>query len=176
MKIKLALILYLLAVYSPYAQTIISGASQADVDVLMARKAAVIEAYNDSDIEALAANYTEDAWHISPRREPAVGRAAIAAFFAPAMPAYIMRSNPTLLSVDIAGDIAVMISANELGGAPRPGAPGTKSGRDGQPPPAFTEKRTNLTVFKKQPDGRWLIHRFIDTTQPEDRPPAPDTK
>jgi ketosteroid isomerase-like protein len=88
------------------------------------------------------------------------------------MPAYTMQSNATVLSVDISGDLAVMISANELQGMPRPGAPGTKSGRDGNSPPAFTERRTNLTVFKKQSDGRWLIHRFIDTTPPE---PVPNT-
>ncbi|MSO96616.1 MAG: DUF4440 domain-containing protein [Rhodospirillaceae bacterium] len=148
--------------FSALAQTITGGTS-ADVAVLFARKQAVIEAYNKADIAALAANYTEDAWHISPRRAPAVGREAIAAYFAPAMKSYTMQSNPRVLNVDIAGDTATMISANELKGQPRLGA----VARDGQAPPAFSEQRTNLTVFKKQADGRWLIHRFVDTTPPE---------
>jgi uncharacterized protein (TIGR02246 family) len=156
-----------LLAFAAAAEPVITGGMQADVDALTARKAAVIEAYNAMDVEALAANYTVDASHISPRRTAARGRAAIAAFFAPAMPAYTMQSNATVLSVDISGDLAVMISANELTGTPRPGA----KGRDGEPPPAFTERRTNLTVFKKQADGRWLIHRFIDTPPPEIRPP-----
>jgi len=140
-----------------------STATADDLADLSARKQAVIDAYNNSDIDALAANYTEDAWHISPRRPPAVGRAAIAAFFAPAMKSYVMTSTPKVLNVDVSGDTATMISEGELKGSARPGA----VGRDGQPPPSFTERRTNITVFKKQADGRWLIHRFVDTPPPE---------
>jgi uncharacterized protein (TIGR02246 family) len=140
-----------------------STAAADDAADLSARKQAVIDAYNKADIQALAANYTEDAWHISPRRPPAVGRSAIAAYFGPAMRNYTMESKPKVLNVDVSGDTATMISEGELKGSPRLGA----VGRDGQPPPSFTERRTNITVFKKQADGRWLIHRFVDTTPPE---------
>lgn len=133
--------------------------------VLSARKAAVIAAYNAGDVAALAANYTPGAWHISPRRPPAVGRDAIAAYFAPAMAFYTMTSQATVLDVQASGDVAVMISENELTGTPRPGAL-----RNGQPAPAFTERRLNLTVFRKQPDGAWLIDRFIDTTPADQKP------
>lgn len=146
---------------------ILVSAAQAEVDDdLSARKQAVIDAYNAADIEALAANYTDGAWHISPRRAPAVGRAAIAAYFAPAMKFYTMNSTAKILSVDVSGDTAVMISENALTGTPRPDA-----ARDGKAPPAFTEHRLNLTVFRKQADGRWLIDRFIDTTPPEPAKP-----
>jgi uncharacterized protein (TIGR02246 family) len=164
---RLLLILATLTISCAALSQTITGGTQAAVAVLLARKQAVIDAYNKSDIEALAANYTEDAWHISPRRAPAVGRSAIAAFFAPAMKSYSMQSTPKVLNVDIVGEAATMISESELRGSPRPGA----VGRDGAALPAFTERRTNLTVFKKQPDGRWLIHRFIDTS-PVD-PPSP---
>jgi uncharacterized protein (TIGR02246 family) len=162
---RLALLVGLLAAVpaGASAQTV-TGGTAADVAALSARKQAVIDAYNRADIEAVAANYTADAWHISPRRPPAVGRAAIAAYFAPAMTSYLMQAAPTVLDVDIAGDTATLISQGELKGMPRPGA----VGRDGAPLPAFTERRVNLTVFKRQPDGRWLIHRFIDTTPAED--------
>lgn len=133
--------------------------------VLTARKQAVIDAYNAADIDKLAANYTDGAWHLSPRRAPAVGRQAIAAYFAPAMKFYTMASTAKVLSVDVSGDTAVMISENALTGTPRAGAE--------KAPAAFTENRINLTVFKKQADGRWLIDRFIDTTPPEPAKPTP---
>ncbi|MBM3514440.1 MAG: SgcJ/EcaC family oxidoreductase [Alphaproteobacteria bacterium] len=149
----------------PYLLAALAMTLPARADVaadLSARKQAVIDAYNAADIDALAANYTDDAWHISPRRPPAVGRAAIAAYFAPAMKFYTMVSSAKVLNVNVSGDTAVMISENSLTGMPRPGAAsGDKS------PPAFTESRINLTVFKKQTDGRWLIDRFIDTTPPD---------
>ena len=153
----------LLLVASPLAAQTITGGTAADLAALAARKQAVIDAYNAQDITALAANYTADAWHISPRRPPAVGREAIAQFFVRAMPMYTMTSKPQVLSVDVEGSTATMISASTLLGAPRPGV----VGRDGQAPPSFTETRTNLTVFKKQPDGQRLIQRFIDTPPPE---------
>jgi len=150
---------------SASAQTI-TGGTAADMKVLFDRKQAMIEAYNKSDLDAVAANYTVDAWHVSPRRPAAVGRDAIAAYFGPAMKVYTMESNAKVLDVDISGDTATMITENELKGAPRPGA----VGRDGKAPPSFVEKRTNITVFKKQADGRWLIHRFFDTNPPEAKP------
>ncbi|MBL8642629.1 MAG: SgcJ/EcaC family oxidoreductase [Rhodospirillaceae bacterium] len=145
-----------------FAQTVTGGTAE-DIKLLSARKQAMIDAYNKTDIDGVAANYTEDAWHVSPRRSAAVGRAAIAAYFEPAMRVYLMDSQSKVLNVDISGDTATMISENELKGSPRPGA----KGRDGAAPPPFVERRTNLTVFKKQADGRWLIHRFFDTTPPE---------
>jgi uncharacterized protein (TIGR02246 family) len=158
-----ALALALIVFAVPVAAQTITGGTAAEVAALSARKQAVIDAYNAQDINALAANYTSDAWHISPRRPPAVGREAIAQFFVRAMPIYTMTSIPKVLSVDIEGATATMISASTLVGAPRAGV----TGRDGAAPPAFTEVRTNMTVFKKQPDGQWLIHRFIDTPPPE---------
>src|SRR5690606_18062616 len=46
-----------------------------------------------------------------------------------------------------------------LHGEPRPEA--GDAGREVAP---FTERRLNLTQFRRQPDGRWLIRRYIDTT------------
>jgi uncharacterized protein (TIGR02246 family) len=145
---------------------VITGGTMEDVKTLQARNEAMISAYNKADIKAVAENYTDNAWHVSPRRPPAVGRDAIAAYFEPAMKLYTMESNNKVLNVDISGDTATVISQNELQGVPRAGA----MGRDGKPAPAFTERRMNLTVFKKQADGRWLIHRFFDTTPPEPKP------
>ncbi|MBL8628691.1 MAG: hypothetical protein JNM81_03615, partial [Rhodospirillaceae bacterium] len=81
----------------------ITGGTMQDVKTLLARKDAVIAAYNSADIKGVAANYTETAWHVSPRRPPAVGRAAIAAYFEPAMKAYTMDSQSKVLNVDISG-------------------------------------------------------------------------
>lgn len=150
-----------------FAQDItVTGGTMDDVKTLQARSDAMIAAYNKADIKALGENYTVDAWHVSPRRPPAVGRDAITAYFGPAMKLYTMESTSKVLNVDISGDTATLISENELKGAPRPGA----MGRDGKPAPAFTERRMNLTIYKLQSDGRWLIHRFFDTTPPEPKP------
>ncbi len=145
----------------------ITGGTMEDVKTLIVRKDAMIEAYNKADIKAVAANYTDNAWHVSPRRPPAIGRDAIAAYFEPAMKLYTMESQSKVLNVDISGDTATMISEGELKGVPRAGV----KGRDGNAPPTFTERRINMTVFKKQPDGRWLIHRFFDTTPAEAKTP-----
>ncbi len=58
-----------------------------------ARRAAAIAAYNAADVDAMVSNYTEDTWHISPRRPPVQGREALKAYFAPAMKSYL--SSPT---------------------------------------------------------------------------------
>jgi uncharacterized protein (TIGR02246 family) len=145
---------------------IITGGTMEDVKTLVVRKDAMIEAYNKADIKAVAANYTDNAWHVSPRRPPAIGREAIAAYFEPAMKLYTMESQSKVLNVDISGDTATMISEGELKGVPRAGA----KGRDGNAPPTFSERRINMTVFKKQADGRWLIHRFFDTTPADPKP------
>ncbi len=44
-----------------------------------------------------------------------------------------------------------------------------QKGSDGNPAPSFTERRMNLTVYRKPADGRWLIHRFFDTAPAEPR-------
>lgn len=146
------------------------GVPSAVLDVLIERRDAAIEAYNGGDIEAFVANYTADAWHISPRRPPVQGREALAAYFAPAMKLYLMRTEVRLLDAELEGDTATLISETTLTGEPRPGV-----SRDGGGPPEFTERRLNLTIFRRQPDGRWLIHRYVDT-QPAEPAAAPATE
>lgn len=118
------------------------------------RRAAAIAAYNAGDVDAMVSNYTEDTWHISPRRPPVQGRPALKAYFAPAMKSYLMATDNEILNIDVDGDTATAITRSTLTGSPRQGVEA----------PAFNEQRLNLSVFKRQANGDWLIHRFIDTT------------
>lgn len=118
------------------------------------RRAAAIAAYNAGDVEAMVSHYTEDTWHISPRRPPVMGRTALSAYFAPAMKSYLMAIDNEILNINVEGDVVTAITKSTLNGMPRPGVE----------VPAFTEQRLNLSVFKRQANGDWLIHRFIDTT------------
>lgn len=121
------------------------------------RRAAAIAAYNKGDVDAMMSHYTEDTWHISPRRPPVQGRTALRGYFAPAMKSYLMATDNEILDLDVDGDTATAITRSTLTGSPRPGV---------EVPP-FTEQRLNLSVFKRQANGDWLIHRFIDTTPVE---------
>lgn len=123
-------------------------------EAVIERRAAAIAAYNAGDADAMVSHYTEDTWHISPRRPPVQGRAALRDYFAPAMKSYLMSTDNDILNVDVDGDTATVITRSTLTGSPRPGVQA----------PSFTEERLNLSVFKRQANGDWLIHRFIDTT------------
>ena len=122
-----------------------------------ARRAAAIAAYNAADVDAMVSHYTQDTWHISPRRPPVQGREALRAYFAPAMKSYLMETDNEIIDLDVDGDTATVITRSTLMGKPRPG----------KEVPAFTEQRLNLSVFKRQDNGDWLIHRFINTSPAE---------
>ncbi len=126
------------------------------------RRAAAIAAYNAGDADAMVSHYTQDTWHISPRRPPVQGRAALRQYFAPAMKSYLMSTDNKILDLDVDGDTATVITRSTLTGSPRPGVEA----------PTFTEERLNLSVFKRQANGDWLIHRFIDTTPAKTEPAA----
>lgn len=126
----------------------------------------VLDDYNRGDVRALVSHYAEDAWHVSPRRPPVRGREALAEFYAPAMKFYRMRAETTVLDAEREGDSATLLLETVLHGEPRPEA--GDAGREVAP---FTERRLNLTQFRRQPDGRWLIRRYIDTTPPAPREP-----
>lgn len=133
----------------------VSAESLADIKAAIEdRRVAVIAAYNAGDVEEMVSHYTEDTWHISPRRPPVQGRAALKAYFAPAMKSYLMVPNNEIIDLDVDGDVATVITRSSLSGVPRPGVDA----------PSFTEERLNLSVYKRQSNGDWLIHRFIDTT------------
>lgn len=139
-----------------------AGSALADSDVraaVEARRAAAIAAYNAADVDAMVSHYTEDTWHISPRRPPVQGREALKAYFGPAMKSYLMEPDNEIINLDVDGDTATVITRSTLRGKPRPG----------KDVPAFQEERLNLSVFKRQENGDWLIHRFIDTTPAEPR-------
>lgn len=136
----------------------VSAESHSDVrSAIVERRAAAIAAYNAGDVDVMVSHYTEGTWHISPRRPPVQGRAALKAYFAPAMTSYLMATDNEILNLDVDGDTATVITRSTLRGSPRPGVD----------VPSFTEERLNLSVFKRQPNGEWLIHRFIDTTPAE---------
>ncbi len=129
-------------------------------EAVIERRAAAIAAYNAGDADAMVSHYTEDTWHISPRRPPVNGRADLRAYFAPAMKSYLMSTDNDILNIDVDGDTATVITRSTLKGSPRPGVEA----------PSFTEERLNLSVFKRQANGEWLIHRFIDTTPAKSDP------
>ncbi len=130
--------------------------SQDDATAIRAVLSQVIDSYNAQDLEGLAGAYSEDAWHMSIRRPMVKGRENIAAFYGPAMPTFRMESAREELDLEIHGDAAVMIQASTLTGFPRDKP---ESG------PVFEEKRLSTIVFRKM-DGRWYIHRYMDSTNP----------
>ncbi len=122
-----------------------------------ARRVAAIDAYNAADVDAMVSHYTADTWHISPCRLTVQGREALKAYFALAMKSYLMGTDNEIIDLEVDGDTATVITRSTLYGKPRPG----------KEVPGFTEQRLNLSVFKRQDNGDWPIHRFIDTTPTE---------
>jgi uncharacterized protein (TIGR02246 family) len=112
-----------------------------------------IEAVNAGDLARLLSLMADDVVFLNPGRAP-FGRDEFPAGFSAGHQRSRIRCISELEEVVAAGDIAYTLCKDSLSVIPRAGG-------------AATELAGNrITIYRKQPDGRWLLARDAHTLSP----------
>ncbi len=109
-----------------------------------------IEAVNAGDLVRLLGLMTDDAVFLSPGQTP-IGRDGFPAGFSTAHQQSRIRCVSDLEEVVVAGEVAYTLCRDSLSVTPRAG---------GQ---AAELAGHRITIYRKQPDGRWLLARDAHT-------------
>ena len=112
-----------------------------------------IDAVNAGDLARLLGLMTDDVVLLNPGRAP-FGRDGFPAVFSSAHQEFRLRCISELEEVVVAGDVAYTLCRDSLSVTPRAGGEAT----------ALAGHR--ITIYRKQPDGRWLLARDAHTLSP----------
>jgi uncharacterized protein (TIGR02246 family) len=112
-----------------------------------------IEAVNAGDLGRLLTLMADDVVFLNPGQEP-IGRDGLSASFSAAHQQARIRCISELEDVVIVGEVAYALSRDSLSVTP------VASGE------AMQLAGDRLTVYRKQPDGRWLLARDAHTLSP----------
>jgi uncharacterized protein (TIGR02246 family) len=112
-----------------------------------------IDAVNAGDLGRLLGLMADDVVFLNPGQAP-VGREGFSSGFSAAHQQARVRCVSELENVEVVGEVAYTLSRDSLSVAPRAGGEATH----------FAGHR--ITVYRKQPDGRWLIARDAHTLSP----------
>ena len=124
-----------------------------DEQALHAVHVAWIDAVNAGDLGRLLALMADDVVFLNPGREP-VGKDGFPAGFSGAQRQFLLRCTSEPQEVTVVGDVAYTVCRDSLSITPRTGEPSTKLAGH------------RLTVYRRQPDGRWLLARDAHTLSP----------
>jgi uncharacterized protein (TIGR02246 family) len=109
------------------------------------------------DIDQLLPLMSEDVVFLTPGSPPMKGREAFAAAFQANIPKVGLESKGELEEVQVVGEVAYCRAHLVVTTTPIEG--------EGGPPKRLTGY--TLTVFRKQPDGRWVLVRDANLLTPE---------
>lgn len=109
-----------------------------------------IDAVNAGNLERLLTMITDDVVLLSPGRAPS-GREGFAEVFSTARQQFRFRCISELDEVVVAGDIAYTLCHDSLLVMPHNGGQETRLAGH------------RITIYRKQPDGRWLLARDAHT-------------
>ena len=112
-----------------------------------------IGAVNAGDLACLLALMTDDAVFLNPGKPP-FGREGFSANFAGAHERIRIRCSSDLEEVVVVGEVAYTRSRDALSVTPRAGGD------------AMQLAGHRITVYRRQPDGRWLLARDAHTLSP----------
>ena len=112
-----------------------------------------IAAVNAGDLARLLSSMADDVVFLNPGRAP-VGRDHFPGGFSAAHEQSRIRCVSELEEVVIVGEVAYTISRDSLAVAPRAGGAEMKLAGH------------RMTIYRKQPDGRWLLARDAHTLSP----------
>ncbi|MDB5806716.1 MAG: hypothetical protein JWN73_4038 [Betaproteobacteria bacterium] len=112
-----------------------------------------IDAVNAGDFACLLALMADDAVFLNPGREP-FGRDGFPAGFSAAHQKNWIRCISELEEVVVAGEVAYTLCRDSLSVTPRAGGE------------AMLLAGNRITIYRKQPDGRWLLARDAHTLSP----------
>lgn len=112
-----------------------------------------IDAVNAGDLARLLDLMTDDVVFLNPG-QAAFGRQGFQAAFSSGHQQFRLRCVSELQEVVVAGDVAHTLSKDSLSLTPRAGAATSQLAGH------------RLTIYRKQPDGRWLLARDAHTLAP----------
>jgi uncharacterized protein (TIGR02246 family) len=112
-----------------------------------------IDAVNAGDLAALLSSMTDDVIFLGPGETPS-GRDAFSARFSAAHQQARVNCISELLQVVVVGEVAYTLSRDTVSVTPRAGAEELR----------YAGYRS--TVYRKQPDSRWLLARDTHTLSP----------
>jgi uncharacterized protein (TIGR02246 family) len=112
-----------------------------------------IDAVNAGDLERLLDLMTDDVVFLNPGRA-ALGRDGFPAGFTAAHQQSRIRCISALKEVVVAGDVAYTMCKDSLSVTPRAGGNAIELAGD------------RITIYRKQPDGSWLLARDAHTLSP----------
>jgi len=139
-----------------------SAADETDAaDVIKAAAREWIVAFKAGDIDALMKLYTPDAF-VALHGQPAMrGKAAIRDYFAPKLGTAEVEFVLDFEEIQVHGDVAHLVSKYWYLSVPEGG---------GEP---LRDAGRSALIYKKAPDGSWLIYLDIDQQTPDVSFPAP---
>lgn len=126
---------------------------QSDESAVREVHATWIDAVNAGDLATLLTLMAQDVVFLNPGRPP-VGRDGFPDVFSGAHRQFEVRCASELQEVVVVGDVAHTLSSDSLCVSPRAG--GETARLVGH----------RLTVYRRQPDGRWLLARDAHTLSP----------
>lgn len=112
-----------------------------------------IEAVNAAALAPLQALMADDVVFLGPGQAP-FGRDGFPAPFSAAHEQFLIRCISEIEEVQVVGDVACTVCRDSLSVTPRAGGPTTRLAGH------------RLTVYRRQPDGRWLLARDAHTLSP----------
>jgi uncharacterized protein (TIGR02246 family) len=115
-----------------------------------------IDAVNAGDLVRLLAMIAEDVVFLNPGRAP-LGRDGFSAVFPDAHTQSRIQCISELEEVVVVGEVAYTRSRDALSVTPRAGGEATQVAG------------YRITVYRKQPDGRWLLARDAHTLSPVEK-------
>ena len=115
-----------------------------------------IDAVNAGDLVRLLALMADDAVFLNPGKAP-IGRDGFSSAFSAAHQRMLIRCTSELEEVVVVGEVAYTRSRDALSVTPRAGGEATQLAG------------YRITVYRKQPDGRWLLARDAHTLSPMEK-------
>ncbi len=112
-----------------------------------------IDAVNAGDLERLLGLMADDVVFLNPGREP-FGRDGFPTGFSAGHQRNWIRCISELEEVTVAGEFAYTVCRDSLSVTPRAGGD------------AMQLAGHRITIYRKQPDGRWLLARDVHTLSP----------
>ena len=112
-----------------------------------------IDAANAGDVVRLLTLMTDDVVFLNPGREP-FGRDGFPARFSAAHQQSRIRCISELEDVVVVGEVAYTLCRDSLSVTPRAGGEAAELAGH------------RITIYRKQPDGRWLLARDANTLSP----------
>lgn len=130
---------------------------ESDEHTIREAHAAWIDAVNAGDLVCLLRLMADDAVFLNPGQTP-FGRDGFSSNFSAAHQQVRIHCSSELEEIEVAGEVAYTRSRDALSVSPRVGGEATQLAGH------------RITIYRKQPDGRWLLARDAHTLSPVEKP------